>query len=65
MTTKGNYHVGIFLKEVFSSAEHQDKCSYGLGYKLTLHRLGDFHVLGHPFGAKDAANLVLVGRVIR
>ena len=30
-TTKGNYHVRIFSKDVFGFAEHQDNCTYGLG----------------------------------
>ena len=35
-TTKGNYHVRIYLKDNFGFAERQDNCTYGLGYKLTL-----------------------------
>ena len=34
--TKGTYHVRIYLKDIFGFAEHQDNCSYGLGYKLVL-----------------------------
>ena len=30
-TTKGNYHVRLYLKDVFGFAEQQDNCSYGLG----------------------------------
>ena len=63
-TTKGNYHLRNFLQDVFGFAEHQDNCTYCLGYKLTLQRNGDTHVLGHPAQADDAANLALVGRVI-
>ena len=63
-TAKGNSHVRICLKDVFSFAEHQDKCIYGLGYKLTLQRNSDNRVLSHPAQANDAANLALVGRVI-
>ena len=37
-TQKGKYHVRIYLKDVFGFAEHQDKGTYGLGYKLTLTR---------------------------
>ena len=39
-TQKGNsnYHVRIYLKDVFGFAEYQEKGTYGLGYKLTLTR---------------------------
>ena len=47
-TTKGNYHVRIFLKDVFGFAEHQNNCSYGLGSKLTLPRKSYNLVLSHP-----------------
>ena len=63
-TTKGNYRVRIYLKDVFSFAEHQDNCNYGLGCKLTLQRKKDNHVLSHPAQVNDATNLVLAGRVI-
>ena len=62
--TKGNYHVRIHLKIVFGSAEHHDNCTYGLGYKLTLQRKSDNHVLSDPAQANDAANLALARRVI-
>ena len=35
----------IYLKEIFGFAEHQDKATYGLGYKLTLTRNSDNAVL--------------------
>ena len=63
-TTKGNYHVRIYLADIFGFAEHHDNCTYGLGYKLTLQRNSDNHVLSHPAQANDAANLALAGRVI-
>ena len=63
-TTKGNYLVRNYLREVFGFAEHQDNCTYRLGYKLTSQRNSDNHVLGHPAGANDAANLALAGRLI-
>ena len=63
-TLKCNYHVRIYLKDVFGFAEHHDNFTYGLGYKLTLQRNSDNHVLGHPAGANDAASLALTGRVI-
>ena len=51
------------MKDVFGFAEHQDNFTYGLGYKLTLQRNSDYHVLSHPAQANDAANLALAGRV--
>ena len=42
---KGNYHVTIMLKDIFGFAEHQEKGTYGLGYKLTLTRNSDDAVL--------------------
>ena len=35
---KGKYHLKILLKEIFGFAEHQEKATYVLGYKLTLTR---------------------------
>ena len=43
-TTKSNYHVSIFLKDVFGFAERHDNCSYCLVYKLTLQRISDNHI---------------------
>ena len=48
----------------FGFAENHDNCSYGLGYKLTLQRTSDNHILSHPSQAKAAANLALPGTVI-
>ena len=42
---KGKYYVRIYLKDVFGFAEHQEKATYGLGYKLTLTRNSDNAVL--------------------
>ena len=50
---KGKYHVRIYLKDVFGFAEHQEKATYGLGYKLTLTRNTDNAVLNKA----DATNL--------
>ena len=44
-TQKGKYHVRIYLKDLFGSAEYQDKSTFGLGYKLTLTRNTDNAVL--------------------
>ena len=53
---KGRCHIRIYLKDIFGFAEHQEKGTYGLGYKLTLTRNTDNAVLN-----KD--NAVVVGRV--
>ena len=53
---KGKYHIRIYLKDIFGYAEHQEKVTYGLGYKLTLTRNTDNTVLN-----KD--NAVANGRV--
>ena len=38
---KGKYHIRIWEKDFFGFAEHQEKVTYGLGYKLTLTRNTD------------------------
>ena len=38
---KGKYHMRIYLKDIFGFVEHQEKGTYGLGYKLTLSRNTD------------------------
>ena len=43
--TKENYHVRICFKNIFGFAAHQDNCTYGLGYKLTLQRNNFNHIL--------------------
>ena len=53
---KGKYHIRIYLKDIFGFAEHQEKGTYGLEYKLTLTRNTDNAVLN-----KD--NAVANGRV--
>ena len=55
-TIKGKYHIRIYRKDIFGLAEHQEKGTYGLGYKLTLTRNTDNAVLN-----KD--NAVVNGRV--
>ena len=42
---KGKHHVRIMLKNVFGFAEHQEKGTYDLGYKVTLTRISDNSVL--------------------
>ena len=51
---KGKYHVKIMLKDVFGYAEHQEKATYGLGYKLTLTRNKDDAVTDKAGGIADA-----------
>ena len=42
---KGKYHMRIYLKDIFGFAEHQERATFGLGYKLTLTRNSDNAVL--------------------
>ena len=42
------------LRDVFGSAEHQEKATYGLGYKLTLTRNKDEAVIDKVSGIADA-----------
>ena len=63
-TTKANFHVRIYLEDIFGFAENQINCTYGLGYKLTLQRNSDNLVLNHRAGASNADNLALAGRII-
>ena len=51
---KGKYHVKIMLRDVFGYAEHQEKATYGLGYKLTLTRKKDDAVIDKANGIADA-----------
>ena len=51
---KGKYHVKIMLKDVFGYAEHQEKSTYGLGYKLTLTRNKDDAGIDKAGGIADA-----------
>ena len=61
--TRGNYRVTFYLKDGFGFAEHQENAIYGLGYKLTLQRNSDNHVLSRRSGT-DAENDALAGRVL-
>ena len=51
---KGKYHLKIMLKDVFGYAEHQEKATYGLGYKLTLKRNKDDAVIDKANATADA-----------
>ena len=42
---KGKFHVRIMLKDVFGFAEHQEKFTFELGYKLILTRASDNSIL--------------------
>ena len=42
---KGEYHMSIYLRDIFGFAEHQEKANYGLGYKLSLTGNSDNAVL--------------------
>ena len=61
-TTTGKYHVSIYLKDVFGFAEHQDNCTYGLGYKETIQNKSDNHVVT-PRAGTNAESLALAGKV--
>ena len=51
---KRKYHVRLMLKDVFGFAEHQDKATYGLGYRLTLTSSKDDAVINKAAGIADA-----------
>ena len=51
---KGKYHIRIYLKDIFGFAEHQEKGTYGLGYKLTLTRDTDNTVLNKDDAVANA-----------
>ena len=53
---KGKYHTRIYRKDILRYAEHQEKATYGLGYRLILTRNTENAVLN-----KD--NTVALGRV--
>ena len=53
---RGKYHVKIMLKDIFGFAEHQEKGTYGLGYKLTLTRNSDNSFL-------DKDNAINIGKI--
>ena len=53
-SVKGKYHVRIMLKDIFGFAEHQEKATYGLGYKLTLTRSKNEAVIDKVAGNADA-----------
>ena len=52
-SVKGKFHLKILLKDVFGFAECQEKCTYGLGYKLTQTRNKDDAVIDKAGGVAD------------
>ena len=59
-TQKGKYHAGIVLKDNFGFAEHHEKATHGLGYKLTLTKNTDNSALNKD----NATNIVIIKVVI-
>ena len=55
---KGKYHLRIYLKDFFGFAEHQEKATYGLGYKLTLTRNNDNAVLNKANATPDGKVII-------
>ena len=59
---KGKFHMRIYLRDIFGFAKHQEKATYGLGYKLTLTRNSDNAVLqktnATPIGKTKIISLV-------
>ena len=51
---KGKYPFRIMLKNIFCFAKHQEKVTYGLGYKLSLVRSKDEAVIYQVTGIADA-----------
>ena len=54
VNVKGEKHVRIYLKDIFGFAEHQEKGTYGLGYKLTLTRNTDNGALNKDNAVNNA-----------
>ena len=50
----GKYCVRIILKDIFGVAEHQEKSTYGLGYKLTLTRKSCMSVVNDANATNNA-----------
>ena len=50
----GKFHLRFMHRDVFGFAEHQEKATYGLGYKLTLTRSKDEAVIDKAAGIDDA-----------
>ena len=57
---KANYHVTLMLKDVFGFAEHQEKGTYGLDYRLILTRNNDTAVLNKGNATNNAKIEIIV-----
>ena len=55
---KGNFHIRIYQNNFFGFAEHQEKGTYGLGYKLTLIRNTDNAVLNKAAATNNAKDKI-------
>ena len=53
-SVKGKYRIRIYLKDILGFSEHQEKGTYGLGYKLTLTRNTDNAVLNKAAATNNA-----------
>ena len=53
-SVKGKHHLRIMLEDLFGFAEHQEKATNGLGYKLTLTRNKDEAVIEKVAGIAHA-----------
>ena len=53
-TQKGEYHLRIYLKDVFGFTEHQQVGTFGLGYNLTLTRNTDNAILNKDNATNNA-----------
>ena len=51
---KGKYHLRIMPKNLSGFAEHQEKATYGLSFKLPLTRIKDDAVIDKAIGNADA-----------
>ena len=51
---KVKFNLRIMLKDIFGSAQCQEKATYCLGYKLTLRRINDDAVIDKVGGFTDA-----------
>ena len=53
-TQKGEYHLRIYLEDVFGFTEHQQVGTFGLGYNLTLTRNTDNAILNKDNATNNA-----------
>ena len=51
---KGKFHVRIYYRDVFGFADHLEKGTYGLSYRLTLTRNTDNAVLNRDNAVNNA-----------